>query len=523
VRTDLQPAESDTDRPVSPSLPEFFWPSEWLDSGMATLDSDGRVQDANEELAAWLEKSPAQLKGLSFWETIGSLVPEWKQSLSEIQNTNVPFGQKNLKLEANSSQAAQWFNLQFARGANGGFVRVNSILPPLSELEEGVWDEHLRSSPERREMFMRLLRAEAQLDRLFRDWPCVVFSQRPDFSLSFASPNILELTGVSAADWPAQPQRFWDVIHHLDSDELRQQIQRSVQSRSDSTSSFRVRHAVSGKVSHVLEHRRPVFSRNGLLLGYDVVWQDVTRQTVAENRLSTSAWKETLAVLTLGMAHDFRNIMAGIHSLSESFLARMDPENAFREGMTLIRQNSMQASQLVQRMISLHLGQPGERAYHDLNEIARDLTGLVSKILSRSIQVEMELAPEQLPIHADIVELRQSIINLMLNAADAMPDGGKLTLRTSRHEQMPVVTNLRGTLPRLPCVCLTVLDTGCGIAERHLVSIFDPFFTTKTKGTGLGLYNARIAIENHRGAISVDSKEGLGTSFRVWLPQTFFS
>jgi hypothetical protein len=78
-------------------------------------------------------------------------------------------------------------------------------------------------------------------------------------------------------------------------------------------------------------------------------------------------------------------------------------------------------------------------------------------------------------------------------------------------------------MPRLPCICLTIEDSGTGIKQRHLASIFDPFFTTKSKGSGLGLYNARLAIEKHQGAISVTSKEGAGTSFQLWLPEADFS
>jgi two-component system cell cycle sensor histidine kinase/response regulator CckA len=356
-----------------------------------------------------------------------------------------------------------------------------------------------------------------------RRWPCVIFSQRPDFSLQFVSPNIEELTGISAQDWSNQPRRFWELVHEMDAPELQQQFKRAVRSRSDSTNTYRIRHALTGRVAYVLEHRQPTISQNGLLLGYEVAWLDVTRQTIAEKRLSTAAWKETLAVLTLGMAHDFRNIMAGIHSLSESFLSQVTPQHPFEEGLSLIKKSSMQASQLVQRMINLHLGQTGERNYHDLNEIARDLLELLGKILPRRIRVSTELTTETLPIYADLVELRQVVINLLLNAADAMPQGGSLTLRTSRHVELPPLQNFKGVAPRLPCVCLTIQDTGCGIKERHLASIFDPFFTTKSKGSGLGLYNAAIAIEKHQGAISVESREGQGTSFHIWLPQTDFS
>jgi hypothetical protein len=82
---------------------------------------------------------------------------------------------------------------------------------------------------------------------------------------------------------------------------------------------------------------------------------------------------------------------------------------------------------------------------------------------------------------------------------------------------------MKGVIPRAPCVCLTIEDTGCGIKERHLASVFDPFFTTKSKGSGLGLYNAAIAVEKHQGAISIESQEGIGTRFHIWLPQTDFS
>jgi signal transduction histidine kinase len=390
-------------------------------------------------------------------------------------------------------------------------------------LEEGIWDEHLHNDAARREMFVRLLRAEARLEGLTRRWPCVIFSQRPDFSLQFASPNIKELTGIDAADWPGKPGRFWDLVHEADAAELQHQFKRAVLTSSAVTNTYRIRHAVTGRVAYILEHRQPAISHNGLLLGYEVVWLDVTRQTIAEKRLSTAAWKETLAVLTLGMAHDFTNIIAGIHSLSESFLSGLQPAHPFHEGLSLIKKSSLQASQLVQRMINLHLGQTGERNYHNLNDIVNDLVELVTKILPRRIQVKTELASAQLPVYLDVVEFRQVVINLMLNAADAMPQGGRLTLRTTRHEELPPLENKKGVTPRLPCVCLTIQDTGGGIKQRHLASIFDPFFTTKAKGSGLGLYNARIAIEKHQGLISVDSTEGAGASFRLWLPEADFA
>jgi hypothetical protein len=193
--------------------------------------------------------------------------------------------------------------------------------------------------------------------------------------------------------------------------------------------------------------------------------------------------------------------------------------------MSLIRQNSLQASQLVQRIINLHHGKTGDRNYHDLNEIVGGLVELGRKIVPRRIEIIIELAPESLPLYVDLVEFHQVIINLILNAADAMQQKGKLLFRTSRHEEFPVLANVQGALPRLPSACLAIQDDGSGILARHLSSIFDPFFTTKAvdKGSGLGLYNAKLFIEKHRGAISVDSVEGAGTTFQIWLPISDFT
>jgi hypothetical protein len=125
----------------------------------------------------------------------------------------------------------------------------------------------------------------------------------------------------------------------------------------------------------------------------------------------------------------------------------------------------------------------------------------------------------------DAVEFRQVVLNLALNASDAMPKHGQLVFRVTEHAVAQDLAHCQGKFPRLPCLCLSVQDNGTGISARHLPHLFDAFFTTKplTKGSGLGLYNARMFVEEHDGAISVDSAEGAGTTFRLWLPQADFT
>jgi CheY-like chemotaxis protein len=218
--------------------------------------------------------------------------------------------------------------------------------------------------------------------------------------------------------------------------------------------------------------------------------------------------------------------MAGIHSLTETLGVQLEESrHPCREYVQLIQNSTRQATHLVQRIMRLQHGKIGERSYEDLNALMADLQDLLAKVVSRRIQVKSRWAEGQLPLYVDPVEFRQVVVNLALNAAEAMPNGGTLTLETCRHAAMPAQRVVVGTIPRGPCVCLSVSDTGCGIKPAVLPLIFDPFFSTKSanKGSGLGLYNARLFVERHHGAISVDSVEGAGTTFRLWLPEADFT
>jgi hypothetical protein len=139
--------------------------------------------------------------------------------------------------------------------------------------------------------------------------------------------------------------------------------------------------------------------------------------------------------------------------------------------------------------------------------------------------LQVETTPFQLPIYADSVEFQQVIVNLALNAADAMPNGGTLTLRTERISEIPTLSHFQGAIPALPIVRLSVADTGSGIPDYCLNSIFDPYFTTKPvgKGSGLGLYNARLFAENHAAAISVETSQQTGTTFHLWFNEADLS
>jgi signal transduction histidine kinase len=485
------------------------------------LDPSGRILKADEPLLLWCAISSDPLAITNFWDLLEA-VPAWRTEIRQLRGAAESFSEINL---APSVKGGAWTSLAITRHDETCFVRVASALPPRSGLDEFPGAGPANPQELVNQLRLRVLQAEAQIGNLMDGWPGVIFSQRPDFSFRYASTRLENLSGMPVESWTRRPGLFWELIHEADAPELQQHIRHATSTGQSVTTQFRLRHALTGRVSYLLEHRHPIRTSSGLLLGFEGVWIDISRQTIAERRLSTAAWRDTLAVLTMGLAHDFGNILAGIFALAETMEASPGGGELFIESIGLIKRNSMQASQLIRRILNLHQGKPGEYAYHGLNTLVAELLELVRKIIPRRIQVETALSTDDLPVYVDAVELRQVFLNLVMNAVDAMPHSGQLKLSTARRQEPPENCHMQGAVPRTPCVILSVQDTGVGIPKRNLSSIFDPFFTTKpvNKGSGLGLYNARLFVEKHRGAISVESNEGQGTTFSIWLPEADFT
>ncbi|MCS7090586.1 MAG: ATP-binding protein [Verrucomicrobiota bacterium] len=498
------------------SLFNSSWPT-LLDNGQAVVDGAGRILRANESLALWLGIPPYELTGCSLPQLLGQRHATWETTFRDFLTTASEFDR--LELLAEGEPPGQRLLIDLCRHDDHWFVRMESALPPAREWED-LFPPDRWGRVAAHQAYQRLLRAEAQLENLSLHWPGILFSQRPDFSFRYISPRVEELTGIPPQEWRRSSDYFWRVVHESDLEMLMNRLRRADWPVEGGTLTYRIRHLQTGRVSYLWEYRQPLRTSTGLLVGYEGLWLDITRQTVAERRLLTMSWKETLGTLTLGLAHDFCNIMTGIISLSETYQAELEGNSRLREGLELIRSTALEASQMAHRFRQLHQGTPGEKNFHDLNEIVRTMAELLSKVLARRVRVEADLAPGQCPVYLDAVELRQVLVNLALNAADAMPQGGRLIFRTSIHQQAPPVQPLQGSLPRLPLVGLAVQDTGVGIPARLLHAIFDPFFTTKPlgKGSGLGLYNTRLFAERHGAAISVETAENQGTTFHLWFP-----
>jgi nitrogen-specific signal transduction histidine kinase len=249
-------------------------------------------------------------------------------------------------------------------------------------------------------------------------------------------------------------------------------------------------------------------------------------QTLAERRLLISAWKETLSDLIPGLAHDLNNALTGILSLSEVFLGQIDSGHSFHEGLSLIKQKAQQASQLIHRVTRLHQDKPGERTYCDANSMAREVVEILSKLVSRRIELIPKLTKDSLAVYTDVVEFRRVLLGLVTSAAGQMPEKGKILFQTSRHRARPRLGRLsHGALPRFPVICLSLGLSDGGLTKGQLESLFGPCTTDGEllNGPGLSVLQAKRFVEGNGGAVSVEARPGAGTIFRLWLPEADFT
>ena len=229
---------------------------------------------------------------------------------------------------------------------------------------------------------------------------------------------------------------------------------------------------------------------------------------------------EMLGSLTSGIVHDFNNILTAIRVSTDQCLSQVTDQDALYPYLSRIRDNTERASRLSRQLLSFARKQPLKLKPENINEVIDSLLDLLKTVVGSRITIEFDPDPAIQSVMADRTQLEQVVLNLCVNARDAMPEGGTLCIETRHTSLEQVDMNLHpGTQPG-PYVLLTIKDNGAGMDEQVQAHLFEPFFTTKEigKGTGLGLSVVYGIVAQHHGFIEVDSALGLGTTFSIYLP-----
>lgn len=245
--------------------------------------------------------------------------------------------------------------------------------------------------------------------------------------------------------------------------------------------------------------------------------EDITERKTLEGQLRQVQKMEGIGTLAGGIAHDFNNILAVINGYAELCVLNSGDPAIIQKSVREIKRAAERATGLVRQILTFSRKAEVRVAPLDLNQHLKDLVALLAETFPRNIIFQFSLDDGLPPLLADQNQLQQIVLNLCVNARDAMPTGGTITITTQRLEGEAVPS---GMPSRQPCACFKVSDTGTGMPAHVRERIFEPFFTTKgvNKGTGLGLAVVYGIVASHGGCIDVDSEVGKGSTFRVCLP-----
>lgn len=248
---------------------------------------------------------------------------------------------------------------------------------------------------------------------------------------------------------------------------------------------------------------------------------ETTERRALENQINQSQKMEMVGQLAGGIAHDFNNVLSAIMMANDFLLNAHKPTDPSFQDIMQIKQNATRAATLVRQLLAFSRRQTLRPQVLDLGDALSDLTMLLRRLIGEKVKLDLAHGRDLWPVKVDVSQFEQVIVNLAVNARDAMPDGGKLSVRTANVSAEEAAQGAYKGMPVADYVKIEISDTGTGIPAEIREKIFEPFFSTKEvgKGTGLGLSTVYGIIKQTGGFIYVDSELGKGTSFQIFLPR----
>ncbi len=451
---------------------------------------------------------------------------EFRRGIS--REAALPFGQRDWRVLYRP--APHWLAQQHS---NTPFLRSCSLLLLCTLLAGLVHTVGRQTATVRRQVDERtaeLAESRRQLSTLLHALPGMAYRCTYDEQLTvlFASEGARDLTGWPAENFVSGTTHFRDLIHPDDLVRVRDATRTALHEKSDVEIEYRIR-TRDGAEKWVLSRGRGRYAEDGKLEIFEGLAIDVTAQKSAEiarlaleRKLLEGQKLESLGLLAGGIAHDFNNLLSSILGNANMTRLALPPGTAADAQLRAIESAALRAAELCRQMLAY----AGKGRFvvepTDLTALAEDLLPLLRISIARQATLDLRLERNLPPVMADATQLRQIVMNLVLNAHDAIGDrGGEITLKTGRMhvtvEDIAACVTGAG-LTAGDYVFLEVRDTGCGMEPDVLKKIFDPFFTTKFAGRGLGLAAVLGIVRGHHGALHVASTPGVGSLFRLLLP-----
>ncbi len=260
--------------------------------------------------------------------------------------------------------------------------------------------------------------------------------------------------------------------------------------------------------------------RGDVVVGFQGTLKDITDRLKLEQQLIQSQKMEAVGTMAGGIAHNFNNIMVGIMGYSEFLMMNKKPDDPDFKALSIIHEGTVRASELTKQLLNVSRGGQFNLVTIKLNQVIERILPLISGTFDKSIDLVTHFAPDLMVMEGDMSQIEQCLLNLCINARDAMPEGGKLIIETCNQILDDDFVRSHIGASAGPHVVVAITDTGTGIPPEVRDHIFEPFFTTKQQkgGTGMGLATVYGIIRSHRGVVSVYTEIGEGTSFKLYFP-----
>ena len=359
--------------------------------------------------------------------------------------------------------------------------------------------------------------AEASFATLVEFAPIGIYRSNPAGRFLSGNSALVRMLGYDSADEVLQLDMGRDV--YADTAERQRLLDRDTYSDRQYDDVEATWKRKDGRLLQVQLSVRAVRNAAGQVDYYETFVRDVTDQRRLQQQLTQSQKMEAIGRLAGGVAHDFNNLLTVITSYSDLVYQDLPPDDPRRDDVDQVRKAADGAAALTRQLLAFSRQQVLEPKVIDLNSVVDNLKKILQRVIGEDVELTTVLAAELAAVKADVSQIEQILMNLAVNARDAMPSGGKLTIETTNADYDPERQQRSDGSSEF--VMLAVTDTGTGMDEATKARIFEPFFTTKQpgKGTGLGLATVYAIVTQAGGFIWVYSELGHGTSFKIYLPQ----
>ena len=360
--------------------------------------------------------------------------------------------------------------------------------------------------------------AQQRLAHLLAHTPAVIYTLKIEgqkITPVIVSGNVESVLGVSVAE--ASVHQWWlESLHPEDRERVLAAVSDGL-TKDGFSMQYRLQHKAGG-YRWVEDHNRVLRDEAGQPIQVVGIWTDITEKRELEEKFLRSQRMENIGALAGGIAHDLNNALAPILMGAECLMLGCTPEQ--KRMLEIIYESARRSAEMVKQVTAFARGSEGRRGVVQLAHLVKDMAEIARHTFPKSIEVHTQIAPRTWIIRANPTELHQILLNLAVNARDAMPRGGALTLATANVHLDQASCAISPEARPGPFVLLTVTDTGTGMPADVQKRVFDPFFTTKApgKGTGLGLSTVHNIVGEYGGFLTLKSEVGHGTEFGVYLP-----